>query len=128
MVAGPASKVVVVVLLDWGRQTNQSAGSIKNSKIPQFEAVVAASVVGSRAAVVVVVAAVDVEESEIGDAFAAEVAWLDVAVVVGSKCVVAAAAAVVVVALADAGAVATLSWAGLAPSLRPNGCPERTFH
>ena len=126
MVAGPASKVVVVVLLDWGRQTNQSAGSIKNSKIPQFEAVVAASVVGSRAAVVVVaVAAVDVEESEIGDAFAAEVAWLDVAVVVGSKCV---AAAVVVVALADAGAVATLSWAGLAPSLRPNGCPERTFH
>ena len=82
--------------------------------------------VGSRAAVVVVaVAAVDVEESEIGDAFAAEVAWLDVAVVVGSKCV---AAAVVVVALADAGAVATLSWAGLAPSLRPNGCPERTFH
>ena len=85
--------------------------------------------VGSRAAVVVVaVAAVDVEESEIGDAFAAEVAWLDVAVVVGSKCVVAAAAAVVVVALADAGAVATLSWAGLAPSLRPNGCPERTFH
>ena len=84
--------------------------------------------VGSRAAVVVVVvAAVDVEESEIGDAFAAEVAWLDVAVVVGSKCVV-AAAAVVVVALADAGAVATLSWAGLAPSLRPNGCPERTFH
>ena len=127
MVAGPASKVVVVVLLDWDRQTNQSAGSIKNSKIPQFEAVVAASVVGSRAAVVVVVAAVDVEESEIGDAFAAEVAWLDVAVVVGSKCVV-AAAAVVVVALADAGAVATLSWAGLAPSLRPNGCPERTFH
>ena len=128
MVAGPASKVVVVVLLDWGRQTNQSVGSIKSSKIPQFEAVVAASVVGSRAAVVVVVAAVDVEESEIGDAFAAEVAWLDVAVVVGSKCVVAAAAAVVVVALADAGAVATLSWAGLAPSLRPNGCPERTFH
>ena len=125
MVAGPASKVVVVVLLDWGRQTNQSVGSIKSSKIPQFEAVVAASVVGSRAAVVVVVAAVDVEESEIGDAFAAEVAWLDVAVVVGSKCV---AAAVVVVALADAGAVATLSWAGLAPSLRPNGCPERTFH
>ena len=83
--------------------------------------------VGSRAAAVVVVvaAAVDVEESEIVDAFAAEVAWLDVAVVVGSKCV---AAAVVVVALADAGAVATLSWAGLAPSLRPNGCPERTFH
>lgn len=142
MVVGRLNKAAAVVVdgnpqLDWA--PNRSVDSKWNLKILHFEVLVV-WVDGSYVVVVVVAAE---RYAEIGDELAAEVELPDVfaaavvdlkyvvVVVVAAVVVAAAAAAAVaesVVASADVGAFAKSWRAGLAPSLRPNGCPEPTFH